>query len=116
MDQTIEKYFSLALSVDCVVFGFDGDKIKVLLIERNAEPFNGCWALPGDLVHPEKDLKESVNAVLYGLTGLSNLYFEQVETFGEGIRILFSLLNFFSLPPEKKKVTCGYFSVSAILI
>jgi 8-oxo-dGTP diphosphatase len=83
MDQTIEKYFSLALSVDCVVFGFDGDKIKVLLIERNAEPFNGCWALPGDLVHPEKDLKESVNEVLYGLTGLSNLYFEQVETFGE---------------------------------
>lgn len=76
-------YFTLALSIDCVVFGFDDEGIKVLLIERSAEPFNGFWALPGDLVDPQKDLKESVNEVLFRLTGLSNLYFEQVETFGE---------------------------------
>jgi 8-oxo-dGTP diphosphatase len=83
MDKSLKKYFTLALSIDCVVFGFDDDGIKVLLIERSAEPFNGFWALPGDLVDPQKDLNESVNEVLFGLTGLSNLYFEQVETFGE---------------------------------
>ena len=83
MEKSIKKYFTLALSIDCVVFGFDDDGIKVLLIERSAEPYNGYWALPGDLVDPLKDLNESVNEVLFGLTGLSNLYLEQVETFGE---------------------------------
>ncbi len=83
MDESLKEYFTLALSVDCVVFGFDDEGLKVLLIERSADPFNGFWALPGDLVHPKKDLKESVNEVLFNLTGISNLYFEQVETFGE---------------------------------
>jgi 8-oxo-dGTP diphosphatase len=83
MNASLKEYFTMALSVDCVVFGFDDEGLKVLLIERSADPFNGYWALPGDLVHPNKDLKESVNEVLYNLTGLSDLYFEQVETFGE---------------------------------
>jgi len=83
MNQELKEFFSLALSVDCVVFGFDHEGIKLLLIERDAEPYKGYWALPGDLVHPEKDLNESVNEVLFNLTGVSDLYFEQVETFGE---------------------------------
>jgi 8-oxo-dGTP diphosphatase len=83
MDESLKEYFSLALSVDCVVFGFDDEGLKVLLIERNVEPYIGFWALPGDLVHPQKDLRESVNEVLFNLTGITNLYFEQVETFGE---------------------------------
>jgi 8-oxo-dGTP diphosphatase len=83
MDKSLKKYFTLALSLDCVVFGFDEEGIKVLLIKRSVEPYTGYWALPGDLVDPVKDLNDSVNEVLYNLTGLSNLYFEQVETFGE---------------------------------
>ena len=71
------------MSIDCVVFGFDGTDLKVLLIERGEDPFKGKWALPGDLLHPEKDLNDSVNKVLKDLTGLSDLFFEQVETFGE---------------------------------
>lgn len=82
MDESLKKYFTLALSLDCVVFGFDEEGMKVLLIKRSAEPYMGYWALPGDLVDPEKDMFASVNDVLYNLTGLSNLYFEQVETFG----------------------------------
>ncbi|MEN9302447.1 MAG: hypothetical protein RL264_876 [Bacteroidota bacterium] len=83
MEESLKEYFTLALSVDCVVFGFDDEGIKVLLIERSVDPFNGYWALPGDLVHPTKDLNHSVNEVLFNLTGISDLYFEQVETFGE---------------------------------
>ncbi len=66
-----------------MVFGFDGEKLKVLLIERGDSPFKGYWALPGDLLAPEKDLNSSVNEVLNDLTGLNDLFFEQVETFGE---------------------------------
>lgn len=83
MDKSLKRYFTLALSIDCVVFGFDGEEIKILLIERAEEPFKDFWALPGDLLPPEKDLNSSVNKVLKDLTGLSDLYFEQVETFGE---------------------------------
>ena len=71
------------MSIDCVVFGFDGEDLKVLLIERNEEPYKDFWALPGDLLSPYEDLNSSVNKVLKDLTGLTGLYFEQVETFGE---------------------------------
>jgi len=77
MNESLKKYFNLAISIDCVVFGLDDDGLKVLLIERNTEPYNGVWALPGDLVDPQKVLNQTVNEVLFGLTGLSNLSFEE---------------------------------------
>jgi 8-oxo-dGTP diphosphatase len=83
LNKELKRYFSFAVSIDCVVFGFDGGELKVLLIERSEDPYKGMWALPGNLVSPEKDLNSSVNQVLFELTGLSNLYFEQIETFGE---------------------------------
>jgi 8-oxo-dGTP diphosphatase len=83
VNEELKKYFTFAISIDCVVFGFDGGELKVLLIERAEDPYNGMWALPGNLVSPQKDLNSSVNQVLFELTGLSDLYFEQVETFGE---------------------------------
>ena len=83
LQRELKKYFTLGASIDCVVFGFDGGELKVLLIERSEEPFNGMWALPGNLLDPQEDLNSSVNKVLFELTGLSDLYFEQVETFGE---------------------------------
>ena len=48
----MEKVYSYeyprpAVATDCVVFGFDGNKLRVLLIERGREPFKGHWALPG---------------------------------------------------------------------
>ena len=82
MQENLRKYYTLAVSVDCVVFGFDGEDIKVLLIERGENPFKDKWALPGNLLAPNEDLSSSVNRVLFELTGLSNLYLEQVETFG----------------------------------
>jgi 8-oxo-dGTP diphosphatase len=83
LNEELKKYFTLAVSIDCVVFGFDGSELKVLLIERSEDPYKGMWALPGNLLSPQKDLNSSVNKVLFELTGLSDLYFEQVETFGE---------------------------------
>ena len=83
MKESLKKYFTLAVSIDCVVFGFDGKDLKVLLIERGEIPFKDFWALPGDLMKPDEDLDSSVNRILKDLTGLSNLFFEQVETFGE---------------------------------
>lgn len=76
-------FFRSAFSVDCVIFGFDEQDLKVLLIKRGTEPFKGQWALPGDLVSPEEDLDKSAQRVLNELTGLPNVYMDQLKTFGQ---------------------------------
>jgi 8-oxo-dGTP diphosphatase len=77
-----KDYLKFGLSVDCVVFGYNERKVQVLLIERNAEPFKGSWALPGELVPMNANLEDSANDVLKNLTGLSNIFMEQFFTFG----------------------------------
>ena len=78
----VRKFFRSAFSVDSVVFGFDEGDLKVLLIYRGTEPYQGTWALPGDLVRLDEDLDESVRRVLKDLTGMGNIYMEQIHTFG----------------------------------
>ena len=75
-------FFKSAFSVDNVIFGFGDGDLKVLLIERGEEPFNGKWALPGDLVYPNEDIDSAATRVLKELTGLANVYLEQVKAFG----------------------------------
>lgn len=70
-----------ALTVDCVVFGLDDTDLKVLLIERDLEPFAGMWALPGGFVHMDETLDEAAQRELVEETGLSKLYLEQLYTF-----------------------------------
>lgn len=78
----VSNFFKSAFSVDNVIFGFDEGDLKVLLIKRGQAPFKGLWALPGDLVYPNEDLETAANRVLEELTGLENVYLEQVRTFG----------------------------------
>jgi 8-oxo-dGTP diphosphatase len=78
----VESFFKSAFSVDNVIFGFDGADLKILLIKRGMQPFEGKWALPGDLVYPNEDLDTAVARVLEQLTGLRGVYLEQVKTFG----------------------------------
>ncbi|HAB35475.1 MAG TPA: NUDIX hydrolase [Cryomorphaceae bacterium] len=77
----IQEYFAFGISVDCVVFGYDGIDVKVLLIERGTDPFKGYQAIPGDLVHPTEDAVTATERVLKDLTGLTNVYLEQLQTF-----------------------------------
>ena len=55
-------FFTCAMSVDCVIFGYIDGEVKVLLIERGAKPFKGSWALPGDLMYPNEGLTEAASA------------------------------------------------------
>lgn len=72
-----------ALTVDCVVFGFDEGDLKILLIQRGIEPFKGDWALPGGFVHLDETLEEAAERELKEETGLENVFLEQLFTFGE---------------------------------
>lgn len=79
----VKDFFKMAFSVDCVVFGFDGNELKILLIKRGEDPFFEYWALPGNLVYLDENIDDAAARVLTELTGLENVYLEQVETFGD---------------------------------
>lgn len=72
-----------SVTVDCVVFGFDGKELKVLLIERGIEPYKGQWAIPGGFVQMDESLHEAAKRELESETGVKNVYMEQLYTFGE---------------------------------
>ena len=76
------EYPRAALTVDCVVFGFDEGELKVLLIERGQEPFKGRWALPGGFVRVEETVDDAARRELVEETGLKNVFLEQLYTFG----------------------------------
>lgn len=89
-----------ALSVDCVVFGLDDAELKVLLIRRAGEPFQGHWALPGGFVDIGESLEAAARRELEEETGLKLAYLEQLYTFGAVDR-----------DPRERVVTVGYFAL-----
>jgi len=76
------QYARAALTVDCVVFGFDEGELKVLLIERALQPFKGRWALPGGFVRLDEPLDEAARRELEEEAGLEGVFLEQLYTFG----------------------------------
>ena len=77
------EYPRPALTVDCVVFGIDDSDLKVLLIQRDLEPFAGSWALPGGFVHIDESLTEAAQRELQEETGLDRVFLEQLYTYGD---------------------------------
>ena len=86
--QNIQKNTPLAnnhISVDCVVIGFDGEQLKVLLVKRAGEDNGEVYhdmKLPGSLIYMDEDLDEAAQRVLYELTGLKNVNLMQFKAFG----------------------------------
>lgn len=76
------EYARPALTVDCVVFGFDEGDLKVLLIKRGLAPFRGKWALPGGFVRVDETLDEAARRELREEAGLERVFLEQLYTFG----------------------------------
>ena len=71
------------VSVDCIIFGFDEGELKLLLLKRNFEPAMGKWSLMGGFVQEDESVDAAAKRVLAELTGLENVYMEQVGTFGD---------------------------------
>jgi 8-oxo-dGTP diphosphatase len=77
------QYPRAALTVDCVVFGFDEGELKVLLIQRALDPFKGRWALPGGFVRVDETLDQAARRELSEEAGLTEVFLEQLYTFGK---------------------------------
>lgn len=89
-----------ALTVDCVVFGLDETDLKVLLIQRDLEPFAGRWALPGGFVRIAESLDQAARRELQEETGLTKVFLEQLYTVGEPER-----------DPRERVVTVAYYAL-----
>jgi 8-oxo-dGTP diphosphatase len=72
-----------SITVDCVIFGFDGKKLEVLLIKRGSEPELGKWSLPGGFMEKTETAERAAERVLEQLTGVADIYMDQLRTFSE---------------------------------
>ncbi|MBK7979370.1 MAG: NUDIX hydrolase [Ignavibacteriae bacterium] len=113
------------LSVDCVIFGFDNKDLKVLLIKLAEEPGKGMWALPGNNIMENENLVIAAMRVLNELTGLDNVYMEQLYTFGDVNRFelfrvvtvaYFALVKIddYSPKPGPKAIDAQWFQISKV--
>ena len=93
------EYIMEDLSIDCVIFGFT-DELKVLLVKHGEGISKGKWALPGGWITYEESLDTAANRILYLLTGVNNLFLEQLKAFGSVDRF-----------PTKRVVTVGYYTL-----
>ncbi len=88
------------VAIDCIIFGFDEKGLKLLLIKRNFEPQKGEWSLMGGFLKPEESLDDAAKRILHDLTGLHDIYLEQLFTFGDPDR-----------DPGDRVISVAYFSI-----
>lgn len=99
-NQYCYKYPHPAVTTDCVIFGFDGEELKVLLVERGIEPYKGCWALPGGFINPEESAEAGARRELQEETGINNAYIEQFHTYSAPDR-----------DPRERVITIAYIAL-----
>lgn len=71
------------LAVDCIIFGFDNEDLKVLLVKREFEPEKGNWSLIGGFLKRKENLDDAAKRILHRLTGMNDIYMEQLYTWSE---------------------------------
>lgn len=97
------QYPHPAVTADCIIFGFDGVRIKVLLIERGIEPYKGCWAFPGGFMRIDETAEQCARRELEEETGLTNALIEQLHAFSEVSR-----------DPRERVITIAHFALVKI--
>jgi hypothetical protein len=80
-----QEHEKFHVAVDCIIFGYDEDgrELKVLLLKRNFQPAKGEWSLMGGFLKNNEAIDTAAKRILHQLTGLSDVYMEQLYTFGE---------------------------------
>lgn len=114
-----------SISTDCVIFGLDQGKLKVLLTKRAIEPALGVWALLGGFVLENEDLETSARRTLKEISGMNNVYMEQVHTFGQMGRFplhrvisvaYYALINYTveNLKPGRESSEVSWFEINEV--
>ena len=90
----------ILVATDCIIFGFDGWNIKLLLVQRSLEPEKNRWSLIGGFIQPTESPEDAANRVLEVRTGLKNVYMEQFQVFGQPNR-----------DPVERTLSIAYFAL-----
>ena len=97
------KYPHPAVTTDCVIFGFDGTRLQVLLIERGLEPYKGKWAFPGGFMKMDESAEQGAKRELMEETGMKAEYMEQFHAFTDPDR-----------DPRERVITIAYYALCKI--
>lgn len=97
------RYPHHAVTTDCVIFGFDGRELKVLLIQRGIAPYKNCWAFPGGFLKPEESAEAGALRELREETGVETAYIEQFHTYSDPLR-----------DPRERVITIAYMALVKI--
>ncbi|MCV9927714.1 NUDIX domain-containing protein [Flavobacterium sp. LS1R49] len=89
-----------AITIDCVIFGFDKGSLEVLLVQHAEGISKGKWGLPGGWIHKKESTDNAAHRLLNELTGLDNIYLEQLKAFGDPDRF-----------PLRRVITIGYYAL-----
>lgn len=76
----------LLVAVDCIIFGFDNQQLKLLLFKRKIEPFKEEWSLIGSFIKSNESVPEAANRVLLESTGLRNVFLEELACYSDADR------------------------------
>lgn len=99
----LEEFQKVAFTVDCVIFGYDNEDLKVLTIKCNVDPFKGLPSLLGDFIRPNEDADTAAIRILKYCTGNSDIYVEEVKTFSRPHR-----------HPSGRVITLAFYSLVQI--
>lgn len=83
MTEFYSQHSKFYVSVDCIILGFDSNKLEVLIGRRQMDPGRGEWSLYGGFVEDNESLDDAARRVVHDLTGMDNLYMRQVGAFGD---------------------------------
>ncbi len=81
--QGYSSYCKHYVAIDCIIFGFDDNQLQLLLVKRQLQLWKDYWSLMGGFVGNDESLDEAAARVLTELTGLANIYLEQLYTYGD---------------------------------
>ncbi|MET0243733.1 MAG: NUDIX domain-containing protein [Flavitalea sp.] len=105
------SYKNPAIAIDLVVFGYQGEDLSVLLLNRNEEPFKDQWTLPGAFLGYEETFRETCTRILQTKLGLSDIFLEQLFSFDEISRDprgrVISVSWFALINPSKFEIVTG---------
>ena len=91
------------VAIDCIIFGFDNEQLKLLILKRDFEPAKGEYSLIGGFVNINESTDDAATRILQNLTGLFDIYMEQLQAFGEADR-----------DPGERTVSVAYFALVQI--
>jgi 8-oxo-dGTP diphosphatase len=83
MDTSIKSFFTLGVSVTCVIYGFENSKLKVFIQKITRDPYAGAWSLPGKLIRNDESLEHATESILQEAIGNKDVYLEQLNAFGK---------------------------------